>query len=99
MPSPEELQEKRDHLAQLQKENAASAAAKDDEAAEARRQAESDRLDQEIAFAEQARDILAGQSGATNTPPDNTPPDNSTQKVPGVPEVNFGDDDENKEGE
>ncbi|AER26558.1 hypothetical protein SEA_AMORE2_24 [Gordonia phage Amore2] len=100
MPSQEELQAKRDELAALQKSNAEKQAEKDGEAAEARRQADYDRLEQEIAYAKQAQEILG------STPPDNsagntsaTPPDNANVPPvtpPSVPNFNLGND-ENEE--
>lgn len=102
MPTPEELQAKRDELAQLQKANADKQKERDLEAGEARRQAEYDRLEQEINFAKQSEQILSGlpPQGSAN---EVTPPDNTTVQAPPAPpstpsSINLGNDNE-KDGE
>lgn len=100
MPSLEELQAKRDELAAVQRNIQEAQATKDGEAAEARRQAEYDRLENEIAFAKQSEAILAGVPPENNTSGTNTPPDNSTvQAPPSSPSNSFGSYNDEKDGE
>ena len=81
-PTPEELQAKRDELAELRKSNAAKQAEKNHEADNARRAAEYDRLEREIAFESQAAAILDGTPPAAGQQEVSTPPDNSTIQTP-----------------
>ena len=83
-PTPEEVQEKRDQLAELRKNNANLRKEKEGEAAKERLALEAQRLDREIDFELQAQAILEG-----STPPDtstqvpsNTPPSNSFPSTP-----------------
>lgn len=107
-PTPEELAAKRQELDDLRKQNAEAARARDDEAANARRQKEYEDLEREIEFEKQSQAILAGtppsndEEEVDNTPPNNSAvnePPSSPSANPLVPNVNLGNDDDEKEGE
>lgn len=87
-PTPEELEAKRKELEDLQRATEEYVREKDEEAAAARRQAEYEKLEQEIAFAKQAAGLLVNPPSSEESSVENTPPNNSTVEPETEPEEN-----------